>query len=116
MFLELMILALMILLIVCAFVLREIILKHLSKIQEKNQTFHQKLTQDISENQAKAISQVTDIILKQQSEHKSDSLQTLLNTLKHHHEQTSLTQKNLTDTLHNRLFDISKQVDKRLEI
>ena len=94
---------------------KKVIAQHASNIQEKNQEFHHKLIQEISQNQTNTVTQLTESMLKQQSVHKSDTLQTILNTLKHQHDQTSSTQKTLTDTLHQRLFDISNQVDKRLE-
>jgi len=55
-----------------------------------------------------------DRILKQQTQVKSDILETLLHTLKHQHEQSATNHKHLSDTVHSRLHDISKEVTQKL--
>lgn len=66
------------------------------KVQEGNERFYER-------------------ILKQQSQLKSDILETLLHTLKHQNDQASTNYRNLTETVHKRLQDISKEVDQRLQ-
>ena len=53
-------------------------------------------------------------ILLQQTQVKSDILETLLHTLKHQHELAATNHKNLSDIVHNRLHDISKEVTQKL--
>ena len=55
-----------------------------------------------------------DRILKQQTQVKADILETLLQTLKHQHEQSATNHKNLSDIVHTRLHDISKEVTQKL--
>lgn len=54
-------------------------------------------------------------LLNQQTNLKSDILQTLLQTLKHQHEQAATNHKNLSDVVHTRLKDISMEVNQKLQ-
>ncbi len=53
-------------------------------------------------------------ILKQQGQTKVDILQTLLQTLQHQHEQSATNHKILSDVVHARLHDITKEVTQKL--
>lgn len=50
----------------------------------------------------------------QQTQTKADILQTLLQTLKHQHDQSTTNYQNLSNTVHKRLHDISQEVTAKL--
>lgn len=75
----------------------------------------QELTQQLIQALSKQQEDTYDKLLKQQSVLKSDVLQTLLQTLKHQHEQAAMSQKILSDTVNTRLVDISKEVNHKLQ-
>ncbi|MEC7030132.1 MAG: DNA recombination protein RmuC [Pseudomonadota bacterium] len=78
--------------------------------QQTEQLITDVITEAITSNNTRFYEQ----ILKQQGQTKSEILETLLQTLKHQHEQASTNHKNLSETVHNRLHDITKEVTQKL--
>lgn len=82
--------------------------------QQQLQQFEKSTQSNITEILSGTNERFFEQILKQQGQTKSDILQTLLQTLKHQHEQASTNHKNLSDVVHARLHDITKEVTQKL--
>lgn len=82
--------------------------------QEQSQQQAENTQNTLNETLSSNHQRLFDQVLKQQSQTQSNTLQTLLQTLKHHHDQAATNHKNLSDVVHARLNDITKEVTQKL--